>query len=99
VLADAGYGSDGASRAGVTVPGLTYAAGVQSTLSVRPPGEEPLPPVGLDASGAVVLRRRARHETPVALAAKSSPCIVGWRRAAVPTISAASVPPTGMTCG
>jgi SRSO17 transposase len=44
VLADAGYGSDGAFRAGVTALGLTYAAGVQSTLSVWPPGEEPLPP-------------------------------------------------------
>ncbi len=43
VLADAGYGSDGAFRAGVTALGLTYAAGVQSTLSVWPPGEEPLP--------------------------------------------------------
>jgi SRSO17 transposase len=43
VLADAGYGSDGAFRAGVTALGLTYAAGVQSTLSIWPPGEEPLP--------------------------------------------------------
>jgi SRSO17 transposase len=44
VLADAAYGSDGAFRAGVTALGLTYAVGVQSTLSVWPPGEEPLPP-------------------------------------------------------
>ena len=44
VLTDAGYGSDGAFRAGVTGLGLIYAAGVQSTLSVWPPGEEPLPP-------------------------------------------------------
>src|SRR6476469_1689627 len=33
--------------------------------------------VGLDASGAVVLRRRAKRETVIALAAKLSPCIVG----------------------
>ena len=33
--------------------------------------------VGLDGSGAVVLRRRARRETVIALAAKLSPCIVG----------------------
>ncbi len=32
--------------------------------------------VGLDASGAVVLRRRAKRETVIALAAKLSPCIV-----------------------
>jgi SRSO17 transposase len=44
VLTDAGYGSDGAFRAGVTALGLTYAVGVQSTLSVWPPGGEPLPP-------------------------------------------------------
>src|ERR1700722_512049 len=31
---------------------------------------------GLDASGAVVLRRRAKRETVIALAAKLSPCIV-----------------------
>jgi SRSO17 transposase len=43
VLADAGYGSDGTFRSGVTALGLTYAVGVQSTLSVWPPGEDPLP--------------------------------------------------------
>ena len=31
----------------------------------------------LDAAGAVVLRRRAKRETVIALAAKLSPCIVG----------------------
>ena len=44
VLADAGYGVDGAFRAGVSALGLSYAVGVQSTLSVWPPGREPLPP-------------------------------------------------------
>ena len=44
VLADAGYGSDGTFRAGVTALGLSYAVGVQSTLSVWPPDQEPLPP-------------------------------------------------------
>src|SRR4051794_11674159 len=44
VLADAGYGADGAFRAGVIALGLSYAVGVQSTLSVWPPGQEPLPP-------------------------------------------------------
>jgi transposase len=33
--------------------------------------------VGLNASGAVVLRRRAKRETVIALVAKLSPCIVG----------------------
>ena len=43
VLADAGYGVDGAFRARLTTLGLTYAVGVQPTLSVWPPGEQPLP--------------------------------------------------------
>ena len=33
--------------------------------------------VGLDASGAVVLRRKVRRETLIALAEKLSPCMVG----------------------
>jgi SRSO17 transposase len=44
VLADAGYGADGTFRAGITALGLSYAVGVQSTLSVWPPGQDPLPP-------------------------------------------------------
>ena len=32
--------------------------------------------VGFDASGAVVLRRRAKRETLIALAAKLPPCVV-----------------------
>jgi SRSO17 transposase len=44
VLTDAAYGSDGGFRAGVTAMGLTYAVAVQSTISIWPPGMEPLPP-------------------------------------------------------
>jgi len=44
LLTDAGYGADGVFRSGVTASGLTYVVGVQSTLSVWPPGVEPLPP-------------------------------------------------------
>jgi SRSO17 transposase len=51
VLADAGYGVDGAFRAGVTGLGLAYAVGVQSTLSVWPPGREPLPPKAWSGRG------------------------------------------------
>ena len=43
VLADAGYGCDGAFRAGVTALGLSYAMGAPSTLSVWPPGQVPPP--------------------------------------------------------
>ncbi|HYA80444.1 MAG TPA: IS701 family transposase, partial [Methylocystis sp.] len=60
VLADAAYGSDGEFRAGVTALGLTYAAGVQSTLSVWPPGEGPLPPK--PSSGRGRKPSRLRHD-------------------------------------
>jgi SRSO17 transposase len=44
VLADAGYGCDGAFRSGITALGLRYVVGVPSTLTVWPVGVEPLPP-------------------------------------------------------
>ncbi|GLS22987.1 hypothetical protein GCM10007874_60070 [Labrys miyagiensis] len=44
VLADVGYGVDGGFRSGITAFGLAYVVGVQSTLSVWPPGQKPLPP-------------------------------------------------------
>jgi SRSO17 transposase len=44
VLADAGYGVDGAFRAGLSALDLDYVVGVQPTLSVWRPGETPLPP-------------------------------------------------------
>jgi SRSO17 transposase len=63
VLADAGYGVDGAFRAGVTALGLPYAVGVQSTLNVWPPGKGPLPPKRWSGHGRRPsrLRRDARH--------------------------------------
>ena len=66
VLADAGYGSDGAFRAGLTRLGLTYAVGVQSTLSVWPPGAEPLPPEPWSGRGRKPSRvRRDADHRPV----------------------------------
>ena len=44
VVMDAGYGADGELRAGITELGLAYVAGVQSSVSVWPPGTTPLPP-------------------------------------------------------
>jgi SRSO17 transposase len=63
VLADAGYGVDGAFRARLTALGLTYAVGVQPTLSVWPPGEEPLPPKPWSGKGRPPsrVRRDDRH--------------------------------------
>jgi SRSO17 transposase len=63
VLADAGYGSNGAFRAGLTRLGLTYAVGVPSTLSVWAPGVEPLPPQPWSGRGRRPsrLRRDEKH--------------------------------------
>jgi SRSO17 transposase len=44
ILTDAGYGADGAFRAGVTALQLHYVVGVQPTLSVWRPGDGPIPP-------------------------------------------------------
>ena len=43
VLGDAGYGVETAFRAAIAEAGLTYVLGVQSSASLWPPGEAPLP--------------------------------------------------------
>lgn len=66
VLADAGYGVDGAFRAGVTALDLSYAVGVQSSLSVWPPGREPLAPQPWSGRGRPPsLMRRDHDHRPV----------------------------------
>jgi transposase len=45
--------------------------------------------VGLDTSGAVVMRRKVRRETLIALAEKLPPCVVlAWKPAAAPIMLA-----------
>ena len=44
VLADAGYGVDTEFRDGITELGLQYVVGIQSSTTLWPPGQEPLPP-------------------------------------------------------
>ena len=56
--------------------------------------------VGFDASGAVVLRRRAKRETLIALAAKLPPCVVAMEACCGrPIIWAACSLLTVTTCG
>ena len=43
-MADAGYGANSDFRSGVSALNLPYVAGIQSTPSVWPPGQAPLPP-------------------------------------------------------
>ncbi len=64
ILADAGYGADGAFRAGLSALGLAYIVGVQPTLSVWRPGEEPLAPKPWSGKGrpASLLRRTPEHK-------------------------------------
>ena len=70
VLMDAGYGNDTALREGVSALVLTYVAGVQSSLTVWPPGVEPLPPKPWSGKGRPpkLLRRAPGHE-PVSVKA------------------------------
>lgn len=64
VLADAGYGVDSAFRQALTDMGLLYAVGVSATISVWPPGVEPLPPKPYRGVGrpAVMPRRTAARQ-------------------------------------
>ena len=43
MLTDAGYGIDTQFREGITALGMLYVAGIQSSTSLWPPGERPLP--------------------------------------------------------
>jgi len=56
--------------------------------------------VGLDASGAVVLRRRAKRENADRIGCENFRLAWSrWKRAAAPIILAASSPVMGTTCG
>jgi SRSO17 transposase len=58
VLADAGYGSDTAFRERLSELGLRYAVGVTGSVTVWPPGREPLPPAAYSGLGNVPTRLR-----------------------------------------
>lgn len=82
VLADAGYGVDTAFRDGITALGLTYVVGIQSSASLWPPGQAPLPvkPRGGRGRPSTRVRRKADHK-PVAVKdlAAALPS-TAWRR-------------------
>jgi len=94
VLADAGYGVDGAFRSGVTAMGLTYAVGVQSTLSVWPTGMEPLAPKPWSGQGRPPSRvRREDDHAPVSAKKLAMGLpeqawrVVAWREGSNETLS------------
>ena len=94
VLTDAAYGSDGGFRAGVTEMGLIYAVAVQSTISVWPPGMEPLPPKPWSGRGRKPSRtRRDADHRPVSAKAlattlqKEAWRDVSWREGSNETLT------------
>lgn len=64
VVADAGYGVDGAFRSALTELGLEYVVGVQSSTTVWKPGMNPLPPLPRKRLGRPprLLRRDPEHQ-------------------------------------
>jgi SRSO17 transposase len=65
VLADAAYGMDGQFRAGLRALQLEYAVGVQSSISVWGPGQQPLPAKPHDKKRgrpSKLLRRDEQHQ-------------------------------------
>jgi SRSO17 transposase len=81
VLADAGYGVNGAFRAGLTRMGLTYAVGVQSHTSVWGPGVKPLPPAAWGGRGRPTtrLRRDVEHAPAQVKALAKSLTAAAWK--------------------
>ncbi len=94
LLTDAGYGSNGAFRSGVTAMGLIYAVGVQPTLGVWPPDAGPLPPKPWGGRGRKPSRvRRDGDHAPVSAKklarklAQEAWRIVSWRVGSNETLS------------
>jgi SRSO17 transposase len=86
ILADAAYGNDTKFREGVTELGLRYVIGIQSSVSVWPPGQAPLPKRKWKGIGRPTkLLRRAGQHVPVAVRAlamslpSSAWRVVRWR--------------------
>lgn len=90
VLADAGYGVDTAFRDRLTALGLDYVVGVTGSITVWPPGHEPLPPKPYAGRGRAAHRLRRgdsgtpehRPQTVKELAMDIDPddwCEVSWR--------------------
>lgn len=82
VLADAGYGVDTDFRDGITGLGLSYVVGIQSSASLWPPGQAPLPvkPHGGRGRPSTRVRRSAEHKPISARELAASLPKGAWRR-------------------
>ena len=94
LLADTGYGVDGAFRSGITAMGLAYVVGMQSTLSLWPLDMESLPPKPWNGRGRKPSRvRRDADHVPVCAKKlarqlpKTAWRIVSWREGSNETLS------------
>jgi SRSO17 transposase len=101
VLGDAGYGVDTDFRTGTGALGLSYVLGVQSSTSVWPPGQAPLPAPPYAGRGRppTRLRRDAEHQ-PVS-AKKLAQGLPGraWRRVTGARAAKPTSPPASPPCG
>lgn len=81
VLADAGYGIDTAFRDGIGELGLDYVVGIQSSTSLWPPGQAPLPPKPWSGRGRPPTRvgRRPGHQPLSAKALAGSLPPEAWK--------------------
>ncbi|WP_372623836.1 IS701 family transposase [Falsiroseomonas sp.] len=82
VLADAGYGVDTDFRDGITALGLAYVVGIQSSTSLWPPGQAPLPVKPWSGRGRPPSRvgRSATHKPVSARELAASLPRDAWRR-------------------
>ena len=83
VLADAGYGNDTSLRTALTEMKLTYVMGVQSTVTVWKPGEEPKPaPARQGSTGRPrkLLQRDSKHQPVSAKELATSLPAEAWHR-------------------
>jgi SRSO17 transposase len=95
VLADAAYGTEAHFRLRLSELGLPYMVGIVSSLSVWPPGVEPLPAKRYSGRGRPPLaprRSRRRQPLPVSGLAQSLPATawqrVSWREGSNQQLSA-----------
>ena len=82
VLADAGYGVDTDFRDGITALGLAYVVGIQSSASLWPPGQAPLPVKPWSGRGRPPSRvgRSAEHKPVSAKDLAAGLSKTAWRR-------------------
>lgn len=94
VLADAGYGVDTTFRIGLRAMNLDYVVGVQSSATLWPPGQGPLPPKPWSGKGRPPsLYRRDREHKPTSAKALAASLpdeawqMVSWREGTNTTLT------------